>query len=434
MKDADTPSLHEGLGGRGFLRLPRSVFGRNVLRVLLGTGVAQSISVASIPVLGWLYSPAELGVFAAFYSLASIFSSLAGARYELAISTVSDDGEAWRVLNLVWFFNLLGSAICLVGLLVYMPVSIQKLGGFAYILPLAVGLNAGRSSTTYWLARCGRFSITARMKVLHAAVTVVLQIVLAWLIGGGKALVLAASLGSLVSFAYGVIHSILSKPDLTERNPGDRRVDWLAILRKHARFPIYLLPAHGINVLSGNLPILFFGSFVGPGFAGMVFLSWRIIQVPVTFFGRSIDQVFYPEAARQYNLRGECITLFSTVVKRLAWMYVIVLPLIGIVGYFGLPLVLGHEKWAQVGIITLLLSVFSIVEAIDSPVSSIWIISRHQFQDLLWQIGLLVLVAGGLCGGLFFAGPLGAVVGYGIAITLGFGINLAFCRRFSHGK
>ena len=418
----------------GFLRSPRSVFGRNVLRVLIGTGLAQSISVASIPVLGWLYLPAELGVFAAFYSFASIFSSLAGLRYELAISTVSDDGEAWDILRLVWCLNLLWAAVCLAGLLVYIPHSLQDLGGFVYALPLMVGLNAGRSSATYWLARRSCFSATARMKVLHASVTVALQIVLAYLVGGGRALVLAACLGSIAALVYGAIHSILSRPDLTEHHPGCVRASWAAILRRHARFPLYLLPAHGVNVLSGNLPILFFGSFAGPEFAGMFFIAWRIVQTPVIFLGRSIAQVFYPEAARQYNLRGECGALFGKVVRRLACMYAVVLPLIGVLAYIGLPVVLGVEKWTQVGTIALLLSVFSIVEAVDSPVSSIWIITKHQLHDLVWQVGLLVLVAVGLWSGCAASGPFGAVIGYGAAITLGFGINLVYCRRFSRGR
>ncbi len=73
---------------------PKSEFSRNVLTLMTGTTIAQAIPIAISPILTRIYTPEDFGVFALYMSVASLLSTLATGRYELAIMLPKKDEDA----------------------------------------------------------------------------------------------------------------------------------------------------------------------------------------------------------------------------------------------------------------------------------------------------------------------------------------------------
>ncbi|MCK5335612.1 MAG: translocase, partial [Gammaproteobacteria bacterium] len=74
--------------------LPKEESSRNVLTLMTGTSIAQAIPIAISPLLTRIYTPNDFGVYALFISIATIFGSIANARYEMAIMLPHKDEDA----------------------------------------------------------------------------------------------------------------------------------------------------------------------------------------------------------------------------------------------------------------------------------------------------------------------------------------------------
>src|SRR5690554_5526121 len=80
--------------------LPKSKFGRNVVTLITGTGLAQALPIALSPILTRLYTPDEFGIFALYASIYTILAVFVAGKYELAIVIPRYDGEAMNIATL----------------------------------------------------------------------------------------------------------------------------------------------------------------------------------------------------------------------------------------------------------------------------------------------------------------------------------------------
>ena len=72
----------------------KSEFSKNVLTLVTGTTIAQSIPIAISPILTRIYTPEDFGVLALFISITTILGTIANGRYELAIVLPKRDNNA----------------------------------------------------------------------------------------------------------------------------------------------------------------------------------------------------------------------------------------------------------------------------------------------------------------------------------------------------
>lgn len=80
--------------------LPRSAYASNVLTLMTGTSLAQAIPIAISPILTWLYSPEEFGLFALPMAAASILAVLVAGRYELLNLLPKRDRDVMHIVAL----------------------------------------------------------------------------------------------------------------------------------------------------------------------------------------------------------------------------------------------------------------------------------------------------------------------------------------------
>ncbi len=67
---------------------------------MTGTGIAQAIPIAIIPILTRMFSPEDFGLLALYAACVSILGVVATGRYEIAIMLPKDDEDARLLLQL----------------------------------------------------------------------------------------------------------------------------------------------------------------------------------------------------------------------------------------------------------------------------------------------------------------------------------------------
>ena len=78
----------------------QSEFYHNVLTLMTGSTLSQSIPIAISPILTRIYTPEEFGVYAIFLAIVTIFGTIISGRYELAIMLPKKDEDAINIFAL----------------------------------------------------------------------------------------------------------------------------------------------------------------------------------------------------------------------------------------------------------------------------------------------------------------------------------------------
>ena len=110
------------------IKLSGSEFSRNVLILMTGTTVAQSIPILISPILTRLYSPEDFGLFALFLGIVSILGSIANGRYEIAIMLPKKDEDAINISVLSFLISFVFSIVLLLIVIFFSDFIVSILG------------------------------------------------------------------------------------------------------------------------------------------------------------------------------------------------------------------------------------------------------------------------------------------------------------------
>ena len=137
-------------------RFLKTAFFKNVLTLMLGTGLAQLITLCVSPVLTRLYIPEDFGGLSLFTALVAIFGVVANGRMELAIPLPSDFTASKNIFRLALIITLgFSAALCLLmfftyGILINTPYAFSK---WFLLIPLSVVFFGIQNAINYWLTR-----------------------------------------------------------------------------------------------------------------------------------------------------------------------------------------------------------------------------------------------------------------------------------------
>lgn len=402
-------------------------FFKNVSKVAARTIICHGLGLLALPVLSRLYSPSEFGAYAFFLAIALPVAAVANARYEVAIPLPKEDSEARAVLRLCLYVST-GLSMLFFVLIYLFPIRhLALIEHSKYILPIHVFSQSGMSAVSYWLTRRGRFTAFAVVGIVQVVLTTGLQIACGLADFSVNGLIAGHATAIFVTFAIALMAVYF--PKSTERYQPVRLSNVARMYRKN---PIFLVPAHFINSLCSQVPTFFITGYHGAGAAGVYHLAQQIVLAPSNLVGISVSQVFYPEAARHFGSKGNCMDIYGKMVRILT---IIIVPLsltIALVCYLFLGPILG-ESWQAIGAVAAILAIGNIVRAINGPVSGVWMIAEKQHLDLLWQVLYLILI-----GSAFMLTESSSVVValwfYSAAITVVFSVNMLACKQFARGS
>jgi O-antigen/teichoic acid export membrane protein len=356
------------------------------------SALMQLVPLATAPIIARLYSPAEFGIYAVFFALASILAAVAPLALTHATLLEPDDSDAAHATLLtiavvVGFCTLFTVA----GLVTPRAQKVAMFGEpvvpYLAWLPLTI-LFSGIFNCLYtWAIRVKNFHLLARNRIVLGVSTAALQIGIGLLNPGAVGFIVANLCG------YGLAVLLLIVPlvtDVRRLRPQFTPHSALAQFVKHRALPLWTVPANLVNSISSFLPDLIIGRLFGVAQLGQYSLASRMVNFPLTFIATSAQDIFRQQATQEFNEQGHCRKTFNRFFLLMVIVTVaLLIPMILVMPYV-FPVIFGSQ-WGQAGVLIQAIGLLLIVRFVTSPLSYVWIIRGHQKLDFLWQTGLLAL-------------------------------------------
>ena len=378
---------------------PKSEFTKNVLTLMTGTTIAQAIPIAISPILTRLYTPEDFGVFALFSSSVTILSIVIGGRYENAILLPKVKKEVYYVsiisLILGFIFMLILSIMLFLSKELFSHTNFHKLGIYIYLIPLTAFFILIYQILFNLYNRNKQYKIISTVKVLQNFSNAISNIFLGFMKVGGSGLIVSQIFSYVFSlFLFKKEFLILLnyiKKSLKLKNI----LEFIYILKKYKKFPIFDVPTSFLNSLSFQLPIYLFGFFFNPSIVGFFMFSRRIVGLPIVLLSSSIITVFKQRAVEEYNKYGNCLNIYIKTLKKLILISFIPFVILFLTAPEMFAIVFG-EKWRIAGEYTQILVPMFFMRFISSPLSYIFYIANKQnidmFINILLVIGIIISI------------------------------------------
>lgn len=368
-----------------------SPFVRNVSKLTGATAFAQLISLATAPLLYRIYDKEDYGLLGVYMSIAATIGAFSTMQYSQTVLLEKEETDALNALWLVRLINSTVAVLVLIGVLLFgnwllVFLKSESLSNFLYLLPVSIFFTGQNELFRIWANRHKKYNIMTMNSVLTSVLVPAISITLGLLYNSPwglfigllssqifPSLFMAWQLGKEFSFGW--------KPP---------KIQVLKrIAKRHMDFPKYSLPAEFINRFSNQLPTFMLSRYAGPGAVAAYNLSVRMLSLPIQLLSASITEVFKQRAVEDYNLLGNCRTIFVKTFKTLLGLSMA--PTLVIL-FFGPSLFVFFfgGQWRDAGVYSQILAALYFVRFIVSPLSYVFNITRKQREDFLWHIWMLV--------------------------------------------
>lgn len=377
---------------RSYIQLVFEPFNRAHGMFVSSSALVMLFPLISAPIVARLYSTEDFGIYAVFFSLATILSAISSLELRnIALLEVDrSDGAhgALLALGVVAVFSLALLAFLRVlpdaWLIVLLGPSVLP---FLIWLPATVFLMGGSQVLYTWATREKEYKILARNKFILGLATMLSQIGIGLTGPGAVGFIIANLLGLLLA---SVLLTLLFVRTFRLLRPRFTSGSALTQFRRHYRLTVWTMPGAMVNSFSQFLPDLLINRFFGPALLGQYSLAVRMLNVPIAFLSTSIQDFFRQQASAEYNDRGHCKSSYwRFLALTLGGALLFILPVIVLIPYV-FPIIFGLQ-WTEAGTLIQAVAFLTIVRFISSPLSYVWIIQGRQRLDFLWQLGLLAL-------------------------------------------
>ena len=370
----------------------KSEYVRNVLTLMSGTTIAQAIPVVVTPILTRIYSPSEFGLFAVYMALISIGAMIATGRLEMAVLIARKDSEALQLAVISFVISGIISLLVLVAVAVW-GQQIATLSGqpglenWLYIVPFSIFLFSVYKVLLHWLNRKKQYGLMSQNRVIQSGSISALQVAVGLAPKITTGLAIADCLGRAAALLL-----ILRRITATVKLPEFNRVRQYALIRRYRNFPFLGSPASLLNVLSLQMPYVIIPAIFTSAIAGMYFLVFRVLMLPIALIGESMMEVFRSKAMEDLKEYGTCRPLF---IKTLLSLTVIGLPPALLLILFGQEIfafVFG-EDWREAGLYATILTPMALFRLVCAPLGGVLFIREKLKLILLLQSFFFVMVA-----------------------------------------
>jgi len=393
---------------------------------------AQSIPLIASFVIARIYGPAEFGVYAIWWGYVSIASVVVTGRLEHAFGLAEVGQARYRLVAtavLLVFFISVPLAILFV---VFASTGLLSLSMPPPMACLIVPAALFVSLSQIWqsLAACdGKFRELSIIRISQALSVALLQVLAGAIFPSASMLALAHAVGALLGVSLSVTFIRLPIGSFPS-GMSDSLIALRNTLSRYRKFPLYSLPADGLNTVAGQLPLFILQARFGSDVAGWTALAMRIFGAPVALLGGAIRDVFKNVSSEAFIAKGDCKAEYLHTLKVLCLCSAIAVPLFMMISE---PLFSkGYgENWRMAGTICAWLTPMFAMRFIASPLSYTMYLAEKQKYDLAWQAALLLFTLGA------FSVPASyknALLIYSAGYGLMYGVYCMMSFHFSKGK
>ena len=351
--------------------------------LILGTFLAQLITIGVTPILSRIYSPEDFGIFAIIFSISGILSTFIGGRYEVAIVQPKKITKSLN-LALISSIVMILSTIFLTIIYLLFEENILKLTNFEnrFLLytPL-IALFIGLFNILNMLnTKLENYKSIAMAKIVKSITQNFLPIILSFFS--------LSSINLLISYFSGFIatyFTLMKKKFLQSQFSSDTSAKNLfSSLKEYKDFPLLSAPASLVDTISQQLPFIFIYYIGGEAVNGFYFLASRIISIPVTLIGVSFGQVFYKEVTSRLNNKTRLMPLLIDSIKKLLIVSISFFLLIFFLSPYAFPILFGQE-WVEAGKIAQYLGCIFVIKFVVSTTSHILSIKEYLYRGSFWK-------------------------------------------------
>ncbi|HGF7535139.1 TPA: lipopolysaccharide biosynthesis protein [Vibrio cholerae] len=368
-------------------------FSKNVLTLMTGTGIAQAIPIAIIPILTRMFTPEDFGLLALYAACVSILGVVATGRYEIAIMLPKDDEDARLLLQLSMLFALF------VSLLISIPISIwnaqiahflgnEDIAVWLYLVPVSVLFTGIYQALTYWNNRQKKFINTAVSRVNQSLFQGFAQTSLGFLqVSGGLIL------GQFIGIVSGSIYLLKKDKNYQSliRKSKINSIQKQGI--KYHKFPTYGVWGALCDAGAVQMPVILLTKFYSNSVTGMFSLTFRVLNMPTSIISSAIAQVLFQKVVEISQTEPEKLNLY--IIKMFLLLFVIYLPAVPILFIWGenlFSIIFGNE-WSQAGVYAGYLVIAVAVRFAVSPLSAVLGLEQNIKMGVLWQVLYLCTIS-----------------------------------------
>ncbi len=378
---------------------PKSEFSRNVLTLMTGTTIAQAIPIAISPILTRIYTPEEFGVFALYMAFISIGAAIVTGKYEIAILLPKKEENAKYLVYISSIFALLFSILflCLYICFNKMFDDFFKIeNGILYFIPFGIFLFSIYAISLQWVNRKKDYKKMNSNRLIQSSLISIFQILIGFLNKVSFGLILSDVIGRIVTVLL-IAKSVLKQVKL--KTVSFKKT--IALIKRYKKFPKYELPAAVLNITSYELVYIIIPIYFSSVIAGLYFLVFRVLMIPISFIGTAITEVFKNRAIEDLNKYNSCREIYKKIFLILFLVGFLPLSIIMIWGQTIFSFIFG-EEWREAGIYAQILAPLALLRLISSPLSYLFIIREKLELDLFTQFIFFVLVIISLIVGCFY--------------------------------
>jgi len=377
---------------------------KNFLALFTGTTAAQAVAFLFEPVISRLYLPEEFAVFELYVAFIMMIGSIVTLRYEMAIVLPLKKLKALNLMGLafvitiiislvtLFIFSLLGNSISLL-------LNNAEIVYYYWLIPIGVFVFGTYRSLFYWFMREKKFTLIGTTKITESTTKAISTTIFGFLHFSSWGLVFGQFLGQI--FAIFPLLWKFIKQDWQLLS----FITWKQMklqAKEYSVFPKVNVPQTIIDMLQLSGVIFIISAFFTPDILGQYAKAIRIMVIPLSLIGTSINQVFYQKAASIYQKGGD---LLAQTTKLSLVLAAVSIPFI-IIGLLFSPqifaFVLGNN-WYQAGVMAAIMLPWFFLKLVLSVALSIPIIVNEQKTFLAISIiGNILLILSVIIGGLYF--------------------------------
>ncbi|MEM6800715.1 MAG: lipopolysaccharide biosynthesis protein [Bacteroidota bacterium] len=354
-----------------------SEFWKQALTLFSGSLLAQTISIAFLPILSRLYVPEAFGIYGVFVAAVAVLVVGINGGYELTIMLPEKEEEARSLLRISLRVAHIISLILLLLLFLFGSdllemAHLTELHNWHLFLALSIWMEGLIQAYGFALNRMKAYRALSIAKLTRSVLTVGISTLLAFSKANFEGLLLGFLAGQAGMMCYSLLYFQQKSEKLASKSSKEAR----DVARKYADFPTYSVPGTLLNVASKHLPFFLLPRLFSTHINGQFSKADRVLNLPAVLVSMSIGRVFFEQASRANEQSEEALAKLTR--DTFLRLFLLAIPFLLIVMLWAPDLfawVLG-EPWRLAGEYARCLMPWMFMVFIASPLSYLIDIKR----------------------------------------------------------
>jgi len=407
-----------------FKKYIQSRYIKNFLTIGIGSLIAQSIPVIGSPVLSRLFSPDDFGILANYTVLMSLIIVINTGKYELAIIKPKEQKDAINIAALS-FFLLVITTIVLTLLFVFLICLNNKWSiinisiNWIILAPLGAFIANFYLIINEWYIRNDDYKGLSKNRIGNTS-GITGASVLFGLLKYNMGLIWGQICGQIFSIIL-ALRRIFSRDKYLLNFITKRKMCYFA--KRHINFAKYTIPGQLINTASSLIAISLITFKFGFFHAGLIALVDRVLGIPSSVVGNSVNDVFKLQITETYREKKNCLRVYKKVVFILLAVSVIPFVILFFVSPYLFPFIFGKE-WMLAGKYAQIFCFMFLLNFISMPTRWVFMIAEKQKIEFIWQVIFIIFSVIPIVIGILFLDILSTLLFWSIGKSISYVIYI----------